>query len=34
MQQARLAGWIVNEVNMETQVDIYNQLQQPINFDL
>lgn len=32
MQKARLAGWIVNEVNIETQVDIYNQLQQPIDF--
>lgn len=33
MQKARLAGWIVNEVNVETQVDIYNQLQQPIDLD-
>lgn len=32
MQKARLAGWIVNEVNIETQIDIYNQLQQPIDF--
>lgn len=32
MQKARLAGWIVNEVNIETQVDIYNRLQQPIDF--
>jgi hypothetical protein len=33
MQKARLAGWTVNEINVETQVDIYNQLQQPLNFD-
>lgn len=32
MQKARLAGWIVNEINIEAQVDIYNQLQQPIDF--
>jgi hypothetical protein len=32
MQQARLANWIVNEINVETQVDIYNQLQQPVDF--
>lgn len=33
MQRARLSGWIVNEINVKNQVNIYNQLQQPIDFD-
>lgn len=33
MQQARLANWIVNEINVETQVDIYQKLQEEVKLE-
>jgi hypothetical protein len=32
-QKALAAGWRVEEISVQTKVDIYNQLQQPLNFD-
>ena len=32
-QKALAAGWRVEEISVRTKVDIYNQLQQPLNFD-
>lgn len=32
-QRALAAGWRVEEISVQTKVDIYNQLQQPLNFD-
>jgi hypothetical protein len=33
MQQARLANWIVSEVNVEAQVDIYQKLQEEVTLE-
>jgi hypothetical protein len=33
MQQARLANWVVSEINVEAQVDIYQKLQEEITFE-
>ena len=33
MQQARLANWVVSEVNVEAQVDIYQRLQEEVTFE-
>ena len=32
-QKALAAGWRVEEISVQAKVDIYNQLQQPLNFD-
>lgn len=33
VQQCQLRGWLVERIDVEAQVDIYNQSQQTINFD-
>ncbi len=33
MQQARLANWIVSEINVEAQVDIYQKLQEEVTLE-
>lgn len=33
MQQARLANWVVNEINVEAQVDIYQKLQEEVSLE-
>lgn len=33
MQQARLANWVVSEINVETQVDIYQRLQEEVTLE-
>ena len=33
IQKARLAGWIVNEIDIDTQVDLHEKSQEVIHFD-
>ena len=33
MQQARLANWVVSEINVEAQVDIYQRLQEEVTLE-
>ena len=33
IRQALLRGWLVNELRVETQVDIYNRLNEEIEFN-
>ena len=33
IRQALLRGWLVNELQVETQVDIYNRLNEEIEFN-
>jgi hypothetical protein len=32
-QKAQIAGWVVSEVNVDAKIDVYNKLQEELEFE-